>query len=122
MKKKILTTVLFVLGVGNILLAQNKNWSIHLQQTVISQHKPAIKAPYQGENSLSDTAETQTSLTTTLYIARRLWSGAALYFNPELAGGGGLSQARGIAGFTNGECFRIGDPAPPKTPKPLLYD
>ncbi|MFY7890026.1 MAG: carbohydrate porin [Spirosomataceae bacterium] len=112
MKKKILTTVLFVLGVGNILLAQNKNWSIHLQQTVISQHKPAIKAPYQGENSLSDTAETQTSLTTTLYIARRLWSGAALYFNPELAGGGGLSQARGIAGFTNGECFRIGDPAP----------
>lgn len=112
MKKKILTTALFVLGVGNILLAQNKNWSIHLQQTVISQHKPAIKAPYQGENSLSDTAETQTSLTTTLYIARRLWSGAALYFNPELAGGGGLSQARGIAGFTNGECFRIGDPAP----------
>jgi high affinity Mn2+ porin len=112
MKKKILTTVLFVLSVSNILLAQNKNWSIHLQQTVISQHKPAIKAPYQGENSLSDTAETQTSLTTTLYIARRLWSGAALYFNPELAGGGGLSQARGIAGFTNGECFRIGDPAP----------
>ena len=112
MKKKILTTVLFVLSVSNILLAQNKNWSIHLQQTVISQHKPAIKAPYQGENSLSDTAETQTSLTTTLYIARRLWSGAALYFNPELAGGSGLSQARGIAGFTNGECFRIGDPAP----------
>ena len=37
---------------------------------------------------------------------------AAVYFNPEVAGGSGLSGARGIAGFTNGETFRIGDPAP----------
>ena len=43
---------------------------------------------------------------------RRLWKGAALYFNPEVAGGSGLSGARGVAGFPNGETFRIGDPAP----------
>jgi high affinity Mn2+ porin len=92
--------------------SQDKNWSIHFQQTVIPQHKPKINAPYSGEFSLSDSSETQTSLTTTIYIGRRLWNGAAIFYNPELAGGSGLSQARGIAGFTNGECFRIGNPSP----------
>ncbi len=92
--------------------SQSKNWSLHFQQTVIPQHKPKITALYSGENSLVDTSETQTSLTTTIFIGRRLWQGAALFYNPELAGGSGLSQARGIAGFTNGECFRIGDPSP----------
>ncbi len=92
--------------------SQNKNWSIHFQQTVIPQHKPKINAPYSGEFSLSDSSETQTSLTTTIYLGRRLWKGAAVFYNPELAGGSGLSQARGIAGFTNGECFRIGNPTP----------
>jgi high affinity Mn2+ porin len=92
--------------------SQDKNWSIHFQQTVIPQHKPKINAPYSGDFSLSDTSETQTSLTTTIYLGRRLWKGAAVFYNPELAGGSGLSQARGIAGFTNGECFRIGNPSP----------
>jgi high affinity Mn2+ porin len=92
--------------------SQDKNWSLHFQQTVIPQHKPKINAPYSGEFSLSDTSETQTSLTTTIYLGRRLWKGAAVFYNPELAGGSGLSQARGIAGFTNGECFRIGNPSP----------
>lgn len=92
--------------------SQNKNWSIHFQQTVIPQHKPKINAPYSGEFSLSDSSETQTSLTTTIFLGRRLWKGAAVFYNPELAGGSGLSQARGIAGFTNGECFRIGNPTP----------
>jgi len=92
--------------------SQNKNWSIHFQQTVIPQHKLKIDAPYSGDFSLSDSAETQTSLTTTIFIGRRLWKGASVFYNQEMAGGSGLSQARGIAGFTNGECFRIGNPAP----------
>ena len=92
--------------------SQDKNWSIHFQQTVIPQHKPKINAPYSGENSLTDTSETQTSLTTTIFLGRRLWKGAVVFYNPELAGGSGLSQARGVAGFTNGECFRIGNPSP----------
>ena len=52
------------------------------------------------------------SLTTTVFIGRRLWRGAAVYFNPEVAGGSGLSGATGIGGAPNGETFRIGDPAP----------
>jgi high affinity Mn2+ porin len=111
-KMKYIFTILIIITILETSFAQEKNWSIHFQQTVIPQHKLRVNAPYAGENSLSDTAETQTSLTTTIFLGRRLWKGAAVFYNPELAGGSGLSQARGIAGFTNGECFRIGDPAP----------
>ena len=38
-----------------------------------------------------------------------------MYFNPEVAGGSGLSSARGVAGFPNGETFRIG------VSDPVLY-
>jgi high affinity Mn2+ porin len=111
-KMKYIFTFLIITTILTTSFAQEKSWSIHFQQTIIPQHKFRINAPYSGENSLVDTAETQTSLTTTIFLGRRLWKGAAVFYNPELAGGSGLSQARGIAGFTNGECFRIGDPAP----------
>ena len=105
-------TFLVMIALVQTSFSQDKNWSIHFQQTVIPQHKPKINAPYSGENSLTDTSETQTSLTTTIFLGRRLWKGATVFYNPELAGGSGLSQARGVAGFTNGECFRIGNPSP----------
>jgi high affinity Mn2+ porin len=41
-----------------------------------------------------------------------LWKGAEVHFNPEIAGGSGLSGARGMAGSSNGETFRVGDPSP----------
>ena len=92
--------------------ARSGNWSLHFQQTVVTQWHAGFSAPYSGDYSLQPREKAKTSLTTTAFIGRRLWRGAAVYFNPELAGGSGLSQARGIAGFTNGETFRIGDPAP----------
>ncbi len=109
---KFFTAITIILFCSIKAFAQNKNWTLHFQQTVIPQHKLKLNAPYSGAFSLSDTAETQTSLTTTIYIGRRLWKGGSAFYNPELAGGSGLSQARGIAGFTNGECFRIGNPSP----------
>ena len=90
----------------------SERFSIHAQTTVITQYKPAFTAPYSGTNSLKTKQETQTSLTSTLYLGARLWKGASLFVNPEIAGGAGLSQALGIADATNGETFRIGDPAP----------
>lgn len=88
-------------------------WSMHFQLTAVSQSHPSFKAAYSGPNSLVDTAEKGLlSVTTTLFAGRRLWKNAAFYFNPEIAGGKGMSGAKGIAGFPNGETFRIGDPEP----------
>jgi high affinity Mn2+ porin len=82
--------------------------NFHFQQTIITQYKPAFSAPYTGKNSLIPTTESQSSLTTTFFIASRLWKGAQFVFDPELSGGSGLSQTLGVAGFPNGETFRVG--------------
>lgn len=91
-----------------------KRLSFHFQQTVVYQWQPGVpgKAGTFGTNSLSHNAEDAQSLTTTLFVSHTLWKNAKFTFNPELAGGSGLSFARGAAGFPNGETFRIGNPAP----------
>jgi len=90
-----------------------KKWSYHFQLTAINQTHPSFYAKYSGENSLSNEAESKRlSLTTTLFLGHKLWKNGALYLNPEIAGGSGISSAKGIAGFTNGETFRIGSTAP----------
>lgn len=89
-----------------------KRFNLHFQQTIITQTKPGFSAKYSGDNSLSKSHETATSLTTTLFGGARLWKGAEAYFNPEMSGGKGFSQTMGIAGFTNGETFRVGSPEP----------
>lgn len=86
--------------------------SLHAQTTVIYQYKPSFNVPYTGPNSLQPQTERKTSVTSTLFLGARLWHGASLFVNPELAGGSGLSEVVGIAAATNGETFRIGDPAP----------
>ena len=90
-----------------------KKWNYHFQLTVINQNHPSFKAKYSGDNSLINDAEhRKLSLTTTLFLGHKLWKNGAIYFNPEIAGGSGISSAKGIAGFTNGETFRIGSTAP----------
>lgn len=86
--------------------------NFHFQQTVITQFKPSFAAPYTGNNSLTTGQETQTSLTTTFFGGAKLWKGAAAYFNPEMSGGSGLSKTLGVAGFPNGETFRVGGAEP----------
>jgi high affinity Mn2+ porin len=86
--------------------------TFHLQLTTITQYHGAFTAAYSGKNSLSPNPEEATSVTSTIFAGVRLWQGGSFYFNPELAGGNGLSSVTGIAGFTNGETPRIGNPAP----------
>src|SRR5690349_12239327 len=89
-----------------------ERFSIHAQLTEIVQWKPAFSAAYSGPNSLTTDEETRTSITSTLFLGARLWHGGEVYFNPELAGGAGLTGALGVASSTNGETFRVGDPQP----------
>ena len=84
--------------------AEQTNWTFHFQMTVVSQSHSGFAAPYSGTNSLDSNVETgATSVTSTLFLGRRLWTGAAVYVNPELSGGSGLSYALGVAGALNGE-------------------
>lgn len=119
MNQKIIISLLLGLALGGQHLnaqttdsSDYERFSIHAQTTVINQTKLKFTAPYTGQNSLSTGEENQTSLTTTLYLGARLWKGSGLFLNPEIAGGSGLSSALGIGDATNGETFRIGDPAP----------
>ena len=92
--------------------SSNKEWSMHFQETTITQYHPAFNAQYSGANSLNNNEETATSLTSTLFLGRKLWENSEAYFNVEIAGGQGFSGTTGIAGFPNGEVYRVGDPAP----------
>ncbi|HLK27173.1 MAG TPA: carbohydrate porin [Puia sp.] len=94
-------------------LLKDSSWSFHFQLTIISQAHSGFKSLYSGNNSLADSVELgATSITSTMFIGRKLWKGAAIYLNPELSGGKGLSYALGVAGALNGETYRIGDPSP----------
>src|SRR5689334_12391925 len=75
-------------------------YNLHFQLTSVIQHKNAIHAPYTGLNSLTPEKENAMTLTTTIFFGVKLWKNAAFYINPEIAGGSGISSARGIAGFT----------------------
>jgi high affinity Mn2+ porin len=89
-------------------LLKDSGWNFHFQFTGIIQYNAPFPSPYTGKNSFLSEEGHAFSVTTTAFIGRKLWSGASLYFNPEMAGGAGLSSTLGIAGFPNGETFRIG--------------
>jgi high affinity Mn2+ porin len=118
--------VLFALASSAALHAQVLNdssrFQLHFQQTVVTQGHSWLRASYSGTNSLNQTEDAQTSLTTTLYTGAKLWKYGYVYFNPEIAGGSGLSSARGIAGFSNGETFRVGNPKPQVYVARLYFD
>lgn len=94
---------------------KEQRWNIHFQTTVVGQFKTKMKVPYTGTNSLTRNREFKTSLTGTVFFGLRMWKHAELYINPEISGGEGLSGAVGIAGFTNGEIVKVGNP------KPMVY-
>jgi high affinity Mn2+ porin len=120
MPGKSIRTILFLILIsGNIRGQKNEEfiqdsaYSCHFQLTVVGQAHSGFKAAYSGMNSISDNTESgATSVTSTLFLGRKLWKGAAIYLDPEISGGAGLSYSLGVAGALNGETYRIGDPSP----------
>jgi high affinity Mn2+ porin len=87
-------------------------YSLHFQATVVTQAHPSFSAAYSGKNSMMSDAESATSIVSDLFSGIRLWKGAEFYFQPEIAGGLGLSTTLGVAAFPSGEVYRVGDPKP----------
>jgi high affinity Mn2+ porin len=86
---------------------EDNGWSLHSQTTFAIQYAPPFRAPDRGANSLDSNAARNT-WDATLYLGRRLWEGAELWVNPEIDQGFGLSNTHGIAGFPNGNAYKVG--------------
>ena len=82
-------------------------WSVHGQTTFVFQYAAPFRAPYHGTNSL-DPNHGRETWDVTFYVGRELWTGAALWINPEIDQGYGLSNTLGVAGFTSGEAYKLG--------------
>jgi high affinity Mn2+ porin len=80
------------------------------QANVIFQGRLPFHSPYQGPNTFRNSAEYKASMVETLYTAvRRNMSvryNTDFIFDLESAGGRGLSEALGLAGFTNLDVVR----------------
>ncbi len=81
-------------------------WWLSAQVNVINQWHPTFPARYTGTNSMQPLREDATSVVSTLYSGLRVGSRTELFLDVESAGGGGLSQALGLAGFTNLDVVR----------------
>jgi len=87
-----------------------QRWWLSGQANIILQGRLPFHSPYQGVNSFRNSAEYKTSMIGTLYGAVRpthsVRYNTDLIFDMEAAGGRGLSEALGLAGFTNLDVVR----------------
>jgi high affinity Mn2+ porin len=80
------------------------------QANIVFQAHPGFHSPYEGTNSLLSRGEYKTSLVGTLFLGYEVVKNPryeldALY-NEESAGGRGVSEALGLAGFSNLDVVR----------------
>lgn len=89
---------------------EGRRYWISGQANIIFQGRVPFHSPYEGPNSFRSSAEYKTSVVGTLYTAARPTTSVRyntdLILDVESAGGRGLSQALGLAGFTNLDVVR----------------
>ena len=94
-------------------------WYVAGQANIIFQAHPGFHSPYEDVNSFLGRGEYKTSLLGTLYLGYQPWRGFGkteerqnlryntdFIFDLESSGGRGLSEALGLAGFTNIDVVR----------------
>ncbi len=86
--------------------SQTARFWISGQGNVVFQWHPTFPAAYSGSNSLNAQAENATSRVYTLYTGYQLTDITEVFADIESAGGLGLSNATGLAGFTNLDVVR----------------
>jgi hypothetical protein len=81
-------------------------WWVSAQFNSILQGQPGFHSPYQGENSFVPDDHAQISYVATIFAGYEVTPTTTVYVTGESAGGGGLSTALGLAGFTNLDVVR----------------
>jgi high affinity Mn2+ porin len=84
----------------------------HAQSTFVLQANARFRSPYQGANSLDAGPHAKETFDLTLYFGLRPWRSAEIWVDPEIDQGFGLSNTLGVAGFPNGEAYKIGKASP----------
>src|SRR5277367_5440534 len=89
---------------------ENSRFLIAGQANIVFQSDGPFHSPYEGTNSFIGRGEYKTSLLGTVYLGAQLRrdprTETDAIFNLESAGGRGLSEALGLAGFTNLDVVR----------------
>ena len=94
-------------------VAPDADWvNFHGQFTFLEQAYPAFRSPYQGPNSLPGGGQGRETSDASLFAGVRLWTGAEAWINPEIDQGFGLANTLGVAGFTSGEAYKVGQTYP----------
>ncbi len=83
-------------------------YAYHGQSTVTEQFSPGFGSAFQGPQSLSAAPNGRETTDFTAYLGVRPWSGAEIWFNPEVDQGFGLANTFGVAGFVSGEAYKVG--------------
>jgi high affinity Mn2+ porin len=91
---------------------QEQQWNWHVQNTDIVQGYPGFASKYSGVNSLPSGGQTRESISLDLMAGVRLWRGAEAHIDGMMWQGFGVNNTRGVAGFPNGEAFRLGTDVP----------
>ncbi len=89
-----------------------EDFSFHAQFTNVTQYHPRFTSPYRGPNSLDPGHRGDETVDLTLFFGARLWEGGEVYADPEVDQGFGLSNTLGVAGFPNGEAYKVGKADP----------
>jgi len=86
--------------------SESSRWYVGGEMNFIGQWHPSFPAKYSGPQSLDANAEGALSRLFTLYTGLELTRNVELLFDLEETSGGGISQAFGLAGFTNLDVVR----------------
>jgi len=90
--------------------SDSTRWLLSGQANIIFQAHPGFHSPYSGPNSLLARGEYKTSLVGTLYMGYELNPNPRydtdVIYDEESAAGRGVSEALGLAGFTNLDVVR----------------
>ena len=87
-------------------------WNLHFQSTVSAQGHPSFPAEYTGLNSLTPGAQVRDTVSVDVMGGMRLWRGGEFFADGLVWQGYGLNNTLGMAGFPNGEAYKIGETYP----------
>jgi high affinity Mn2+ porin len=92
--------------------SREETWSAKGQVTIVNQSYGGFASKYTGANSLDNSRSSKETFDSTFYLGVKLSGGIEFYINPEIDQGFGLSNTLGVAGYTSGEAYKVGQQNP----------